>query len=216
MNFEPEFSGRRKYEENLRTTMTKLQKISNFCESKYDLDFDSELDKFKGTIRHKEDVEAFDQGAAPFSFEHRILRKVKLKENTFVKAHILCSHLQFPVKFLCLDQKASLMILIGFNYIPTTIKFDMEFKNVNSFFIYPKKGIRDIEMIGCMIVALQKIDSQMGFAFEKKKALQSVNNRITNRIQNLAPLDITLPSFPDQISGGLNQKSTEQSMSLQQ
>jgi hypothetical protein len=51
------------------------------------------------------------------------------------------------------------MILIGFNYIPTTIKFDMEFKNVNSFFIYPKKGIRDIEMIGCMIVALQKIDS---------------------------------------------------------
>lgn len=111
---------------------------------------------------------------------------------------------------MCLDQKASLMILVGFNYIPTTIKFDLEFKNANTFYIQAKRGLSDVQSLGFMIVALHKIDSQMGFAFQKKKALRSVANTfVGKRLKSLLPVDINLPDQNFVVAGAAESMPTQ-------
>lgn len=127
-------------------------------------------------IKNDLEAEAFDKGGPQIKFTNRMLRKVRLKKGSYVKAVINCAALCFPMKFFCQDKRANLTVFVGYNFIPGTLKFDLEIEDETSFFLDGGKRPHRVRRVGFMIVANEDLNSDMGCAFRRKKQRQMMKD----------------------------------------
>jgi hypothetical protein len=107
---------------------------------------------------------------------------VEMPKDSFVKGKIGCAKFDFPMRFLCLDKRADIDVLIGYDFVPTASEFDEKHFKKN-FYIQGKKNV-DFTYVGIMVIAHTSMNSKIGCAFNYLKARRLKNRPDIPKFQN--------------------------------
>lgn len=86
-------------------------------------------------------------------------------KDTYIKLKINCEKLEFPMKFICQNQRASITVMIAYNDIPSSAYYD-EKHFENKFFIFGGRAPDNVKTLGIMFVSHEILSTRVGVAFK--------------------------------------------------